>query len=149
MGDIKLCRMDIDDIPEIMVIENLSFAVPWSAESFITEVQNNRAARYVVAKDTDKVIGYGGMWIILDESHITNIAVHPDYRGKGIGNLILKAMIEMAKQENIIAMTLEVRRTNYIAQRLYEKYGFVSVGIRPKYYEDNNEDAIIMWKNNV
>lgn len=106
----------------------------------------NNFARYLVIKQEDKVIGYGGMWIILDEGHITNIAIHPDFRGIGAGNLILTALIDLCKAEGITALTLEVRASNTIAQNLYYKFGFELEGIRKGYYADNHEDALILWK---
>lgn len=149
MVDVQIRSMSVKDIPEVMEIEKLSFSVPWSEESFRNEIESNMSARYMVVETGKTVAAYGGMWIILDEGHITNIAVHPDYRGRGLGNAIVEALLSAARQEKVRALTLEVRRTNIIAQNLYLKYGFEAVGIRPKYYADNGEDAIIMWKRNV
>lgn len=149
MGDVFICSMACCDIPQVMEIERLSFTIPWSEASFENEVEKNLSARYIVAKTDDKIVGYGGMWIILDEGHITNIAVHPDYRGTGIGNLLVEGLIDTAKNEGVGAITLEVRRNNTAAKKLYKKYGFEFAGIRPRYYSDNGEDAIIMWKRDV
>lgn len=149
MNIVYVRDMAENDIPEVMEIERLSFATPWSEEAFRNEVTRNLAARYIVACIGGKVAGYGGMWLIIDEGHITNIAVHPDYRGMGAGNSIVEALINKAKAEGLSSLTLEVRRTNLIAQNLYTKYGFQSAGIRPRYYGDNGEDAIIMWKRDL
>jgi len=102
-----------------------------------------------VAVKDNLVVGYGGVWLILDEGHITNIAVHPEYRGIGVGNAILEALIEICKIEQITSMTLEVRKSNTIAQNLYKKYGFLEEGIRKNYYTDTKEDGVIMWKYNL
>ncbi|MEG6566805.1 ribosomal protein S18-alanine N-acetyltransferase [Thermoanaerobacterium saccharolyticum] len=144
--DIKIRPMVKSDIDKVMEIEYLSFSVPWSFESFVMEVTKNRCAHYIVADVDGKVAGYGGFWVVVDEGHITNIAVHPDFRGQGVGSAIVEGLIELAKTKGITSMTLEVRESNLVAQSLYKKYGFKPVGKRKGYYQDNNEDAVIMWK---
>ncbi len=134
-----------DDIDAVWDIEKMCFSVPWSRQSFVLEVEKNKCARYVVAEHSGAVVGYGGMWLIVDEAHITNIAVHPLFRRRGIGEAILKALMAEAHRMGIDRMTLEVRASNIPAQNLYKKLGFVEVGVRKGYYSDNNEDAIIMW----
>jgi ribosomal-protein-alanine N-acetyltransferase len=148
MSDLEICPFKREYIDEILSIEELSFHDPWSKDSMEKELQNS-FARYLVVKSSGKVIGYGGMWLILDEGHITNVAVHPDFRGIGAGNLLLKSLIEIGKIESIIALTLEVRSSNNVAQNLYYKYGFLLEGIRKGYYADNNEDALILWKRDL
>jgi len=148
MYDIEICPLSEDCIDEIFHITLLSFSTAWSIDSFNNEL-DNKFARYVVAKCNDKIIGYGGMWIIIDEAHITNIAVHPEFRRTGVATLILEHLVNICKLESVISMTLEVRNSNTVAQNLYRKFGFISEGIRIKYYADNKEDAIIMWKHNV
>ncbi|QEK13120.1 ribosomal-protein-alanine N-acetyltransferase [Crassaminicella thermophila] len=148
MEHVKVREMIVEDIEEVYDIEKRCFAIPWSKESFFAEIQNNKSARYVVLEIDGKVVGYGGMWKILDEGHITNIAVHPDVRGRGYGNLLVEGLLEVADKEEIKRMTLEVRSSNKVAQNLYKKYGFEPCGIRPKYYQDNNENAVIMWREN-
>ena len=106
---------------------------------------NNRFATYFVAEDGDKIIGYCGVWVILDEAHITNIGVLPDYRGYKIGEAILRKVMLFAKLKSAIQMSLEVRVSNEIAQNLYRKLGFQNGGIRKGYYTDNYEDALVMW----
>lgn len=138
-------KMELKDVEDVWEIEKLSFRSPWSKESFIQEMQVNDKARYVVAELGDTLVGYGGMWFIVDEAHITNIAVHPDYRGRKIGEQLVMAMIETAAKENIQRLTLEVRVNNTPAINLYKKLGFQEAGIRKGYYTDTGEDALIMW----
>ncbi|WP_242972963.1 ribosomal protein S18-alanine N-acetyltransferase [Anaeromicrobium sediminis] len=138
--------MTIDDIEHVLEVENSSFPIPWSENAFRKEMEENNLALYVVVEEKDRVVGYAGMWIIGDEGHITNVAVHPNCRKKGYGDLLIDKLLNEGDKKGINAYTLEVRVSNIPAQRLYEKYGFKSVGIRPKYYEDNKEDAMIMWR---
>jgi ribosomal-protein-alanine N-acetyltransferase len=149
MSNIEILSLKLEHIDSILKIDALSFPTPWSRESFEREIEINKFARYVVAKKDGIIIGYAGIWLILDEGHITNIAVHPEYRGIGAGNLLLEALIEMCKIELVTSITLEVRRSNLVAQKLYIKYGFVEQGVRKGYYGDNKEDAVIMWKHDV
>ena len=148
MYDIEIFPFTQDCINDIFHITLLSFATAWSIDSFNNEL-NNKFARYVVAKYNNKIIGYGGMWIIIDEAHITNIAVHPEFRRTGAGAFILENLVNICKSEAVISMTLEVRDSNIAARNLYEKFGFLPEGVRKKYYADNKEDAIIMWKHNI
>jgi tRNA threonylcarbamoyladenosine biosynthesis protein TsaB len=143
---ITLRAMELKDVDDVWEIEKLSFRTPWSRASFLDEMQINQKARYIVAELGDTVVGYGGMWFIVDEAHITNIAVHPDYRGQKIGEKIVEAMMAAAQRESIISLTLEVRVTNIPAINLYKKLGFEDIGIRKGYYSDTGEDALIMWK---
>ena len=136
--------MTMDDVDEVYVVEEDCFVDPWSKESIRKELKNN-LARYLVAQLDDKIVGYVGVWFVVDEGHITNVAVHSDYRGKKVGDKLVKQMVELCKENNIVAMTLEVRASNIVAQNLYKKYGFKMGGIRKEYYSDNKEDAIIMW----
>lgn len=138
--------MTVFDIPDVMEIERLSFATPWTKEAFENEIRRNLCARYIVATKDGKSIGYAGMWLIIDECHITNVAVHPDYRGIHVGDALMKYMTNLGLAKGVSTMTLEVRKTNIVAQNLYNKYGFEPVGLRRGYYGDNGEDAIIMVK---
>lgn len=149
MNDIEIVPLKLENIDSVETIERLSFSIPWSRESMVQEIENNKFARYVAAIKFGTIIGYGGMWVVLDEAHITNIAVHPEYRGIGAASAIMEGLIELCRLENIAAITLEVRKSNIIAQSLYKKYGFVEEGLRKAYYVDNKEDAIIMWNHNV
>ncbi|RAL22031.1 ribosomal protein S18-alanine N-acetyltransferase [Thermoflavimicrobium daqui] len=137
--------MEVSDLSSILDVEVNSFSAPWPKQAFYNELVRNQFAHYTVVTINDKVIGYCGLWIILDEAHITNIAIHPNYRGKGLGEATLMYVMETAKMLGANKMTLEVRVSNHIAQSLYKKMGFVPSGIRPKYYSDNQEDALIMW----
>lgn len=148
MNNFEICPLEEKYITSILSIESKSFSDPWSRDSMEKELINE-FARYVVIKKEDSVVGYGGMWLILDEGHITNIAVAPDFRGMGIGNLIVGSLIDICKNEKIISMTLEVRKSNLPALYLYTKFGFITEGIRKAYYADNHEDAIIMWKRDL
>jgi len=141
--------MLMGDIPQIVAIEKKSFPTPWSPYAFACELRDNEFAYYMVvtpADDPYTVVGYGGMWLIIDEDHITNIAITPAYRGKALGEFLMKGMMDLAVKKRARRMTLEVRVSNDTAKRLYERMGFVSAGLRPGYYIDTNEDAVIMWK---
>ncbi|WP_342515203.1 ribosomal protein S18-alanine N-acetyltransferase [Sporosarcina sp. FSL K6-1522] len=133
------------DIPSVVTIEEESFATPWTAEAFEQEMTGNDHAHYIVAVHEDEVIGHFGMWIVLDECHITNIAVRVHMRGNGIGEGLLREAIAYCKEMNVRLMTLEVRMTNQTAQNLYRKFGFQDGGIRKNYYTDDHEDALVMW----
>lgn len=144
---LKVGPMCVADLEEVIAIEKLSFAMPWSRNSFLNELMENERAVYLVVKNEfEQVIGYIGMWIIFDEGHITNLAVHPKFRLQGAGSLLLNGLTAYGRREGVKYLTLEVRRSNELAQKLYYKHGFVHMGARRKYYLDNNEDALIMWK---
>lgn len=143
-GETVIRRMDRGDLDAVCAIENATFAVPWSRESFRQELERNVAARYLVAETDGKVVGYAGAWVILDESHITNIAVLEAYRGRGIGKQLTGALLQYLSNLGACYATLEVRVSNEQAQHLYKSFGFVSVGKRKRYYEDNGEDAFLM-----
>lgn len=139
--------MSEKDIDQIVRIENEAFTIPWSRESFENELRKNRFANYTVLEDEEGVFGYCGLWIIIDEAHITNIALLPKYRGKKLGEALLRKVMDIAREKGAKTMTLEVRVTNDIAQSLYRKLGFQNGGIRKNYYTDNQEDALVMWVN--
>lgn len=137
-------RMTSEDIDGVYCVEKNCFEHHWSKDAFVKELKND-VARYLVAKIDGKIVGYVGIWFIVDEGHITNVAVHSDYRGRKIGDELVKALVELCRENNIVSMTLEVRVSNVVAQSLYKKYGFKLAGIRKEYYSDNKEDAMIMW----
>ncbi|WMJ76710.1 MULTISPECIES: ribosomal protein S18-alanine N-acetyltransferase [unclassified Sedimentibacter] len=137
--------MRSDDLNQITQIEKMCFSLPWSRASLEKELVNE-LAYYQCAEEDDKIVGYMGMWRILDECHITNVAILPEYRNRGIAGMLISKMVEICRCSEISSMTLEVRETNIPAINLYEKFGFVSVGKRPRYYSKPIEDAIIMWK---
>lgn len=144
--NIILREMKIEDIDQVLMIEEESFSTPWSKDAFINEVRDNVLAIYIVVEVDGKIVGYGGFWRILDEAHITNIAVKKEYRGKGMGNILVMGIVDYCEKNNIPNITLEVRLSNTTAQNLYRKHKFTSHGIRPGYYTDNGEDAVIMWR---
>ena len=136
-----------DDVRQIHEIEKLCFAMPWSEESILHDVKENVVARWLVMDDgTGRVLAYAGMWFVLDEAHVCNVAVHPDCRRMGYGRRIFEALEHLATENSMSMMTLEVRRSNVAAQNLYHACGFQDVGYRKRYYEDNKEDALIMFK---
>ncbi|MGL5346704.1 MAG: ribosomal protein S18-alanine N-acetyltransferase [Peptostreptococcaceae bacterium] len=137
-------QMTSEDIGGVFEVEKNCFEHYWSKDSFTKELKND-VARYLVAKIDNKVVGYVGIWFVVDEGHITNVAVHSDYRGLKIGDKLIKELVDLCKKNNIVSMTLEVRVSNIVAQNLYKKYGFKLAGIRKEYYSDNKEDAMIMW----
>ncbi len=139
--------MNEEDIDQILEVEHASFTTPWSREAFYNEIYNNKFAVYLVLEEDQKIVGYCGAWIVIDEAHVTNIAVLPAYRGKKLGEALLRKMISVAEEMGARSMTLEVRVTNYAAQSLYRKLGFQDGGIRKNYYSDNQEDGLVMWVN--
>ncbi|NPV26111.1 MAG: ribosomal protein S18-alanine N-acetyltransferase [Firmicutes bacterium] len=141
----KIRKMMAEDLDDILRIEQVSFPTPWSRQAYLSELQND-FAYYVVAVVDEQVVGYAGMWLLVDEAHVTNVAVAPDYRGRQLGEYLLKWLMEIAVLRGARAITLEVRPSNRPAQRLYTRLGFVAAGLRRGYYTDTGEDAIIMWK---
>ena len=136
-------RMTLEDVPQVHEIELKTFHTPWSYQSFVDEMTTNKCARYIVAEEDGKVLGYAGAWLIFEEGHITNIAVDEAMRGRGIGAGVTKALMQYAANMGVQYMTLEVRRSNIVAQNLYKKMGFIELGVRKRYYEDNGEDAYL------
>ena len=143
--DYRLTEMKLDHIPGVLEIEQISFPTPWSHQAFTYEITQNNFAHYVVALQAEKVIGYAGMWLVLDEAHITNVAVHPNCRGQKLGLALMLETMRQAVLRGAVRMTLEVRPSNTVARELYKKLGFKEKGLRKRYYTDTNEDAIIMW----
>ena len=140
--------MTKDDLDAVYLIETLSFRSPWSKHSLAGELKN-RVAHYVVMEQDGEVIGYCGMWVLFEEAHITNIAIHPQHRGQGFGKQLLLAAMEHAASFGAEMMTLEVRETNHVAQNMYEKFGFLQQGFRKKYYSDTGEGALLLWNRNI
>ena len=155
---IAIAPMLVADIPQVAIIDRFSFPNPWPPDAYRKEILGNEHAHFFVAlngesrrwrrwlglKAQRKVIGFGGYWFIIDEAHINTIAVHPHWRSKGIGEILLRGMIEHALDLNVTEATLEVRASNIIAQNLYRKFGFEVVGRRKNYYRNNGEDALLM-----
>lgn len=166
--------MRLDDVSEVSRVERRCFTNPWPESAYRRELKNPAANHYIVlrarvphvqAEDrepqgrrfflplirrpepyvTDPIVGFAGMWLLYDEAHVTTIAVAPEHRGRGLGELLLIALFEEALNRGAEWLTLEVRVSNTPAQALYEKYGFTRQGVRRRYYSDNGEDAYIMW----
>ncbi len=181
---VRVDRMKMEDVPEVMAIERDSFTAPWPSSAYRRELTENRNAHYLVLRLTGDaghepappvvatperrgflsallprvlfnhtlfgphevtMAGYAGLWLMIDEAHVTTIASRPQFRGRGYGELLLASLIEIALDINARWLTLEVRVSNEPAQALYRKYGFHVEGTRKRYYNDNNEDALIMW----
>ncbi len=139
-------RMELLDISELSELENRVFSIPWSKRMLEEELENENAL-YLVSTLEQHIIGYAGAWKIFDEGHITNIAVDLPHQRKGIGNRLLSALLESLATSRITKVTLEVRRSNIPAIKLYQAFGFQVEGVRKDYYSDNHEDALIMWLN--
>jgi ribosomal-protein-alanine N-acetyltransferase len=136
--------MRSDDLDEVVAIERASFGMPWSRGAFLYEIEQNRVARCWVLREGDRVVAYLCLWEIGDELHVTNIAVHPGLRRRGLARELLGAILQDGKSRRLRTVTLEVRPTNEEARALYESFGFRVVGRRRGYYYDTGEDALIM-----
>ena len=136
--------MRLDDVAAVHEIERLSFQTPWPAHAFEQELRGNRLARYIVARAGDRVVGFAGVWLMVDEAHVTTFGVHPDWRRQGIGRQLLLNLAELSVTIGARRMTLEVRVSNQAAQALYRQFGFEIAGRRHRYYTDDGEDALIM-----
>jgi len=137
--------MMTSDIPAVTRIERASFTTVWPSDAFYNELSTNKLAHYFVGRYDDRVVAYGGIWVILEDSHVTTLAVDPEYRGRRFGEVLLLRLIDEAIERGAAWITLEVRESNIVAQRLYRKYGFTTVTMRSGYYSDDNESALIMW----
>jgi ribosomal-protein-alanine N-acetyltransferase len=142
--NVLIRRMTLADVPAVHEIDKLSFSLPWPERSFRFEVADNPAARPWVLEADGRIAAMLVLWFIIDEAHIATIATHPDFRRQGLGEQILLAALEAARTEGAQRAFLEVRTGNAAAQAMYKKYGFVVDGVRPRYYKDNFEDAILM-----
>ena len=144
MPDCIIRRMTLADVDAVAAIEAATFPTPWSRDAFEQELTKNAVARYLVAEKNGEVIGFAGAWLIIDESHITNIAVREDQRGFGFGRLLTEGLMQYLSNLGAAYATLEVRVSNVRAQKLYSSIGFITLGKRKRYYEDNGEDALLM-----
>lgn len=148
-----LRTMRLDDVPAVAAIDRASFTLPWSEGSFRSDLTTNSAANLIVAEMADgkgaSVAGYIGYWLVIDEAHLSTLAVAPSLRRRGIGERLLEEAMRRAVRQGAEMMTLEVRVSNEAAQRLYEKYGFQLVGRRSRYYKDNLEDALLMTRDGL
>lgn len=152
MGEaaLEFREMTTDDLDRITEIEEKSFALPWSRNLFQEEADNENA-HYIVGLLEKKIVAYAGAWVSVEygEAEVMSVAVEPEYRGRGIGTRLFARLIEEVKRFGATAITLEVRPSNEAAIKLYEKFGLRSVGRRPHYYIDNDEDALIMWNTKI
>ncbi|MCW3058297.1 MAG: rimI [Capsulimonas sp.] len=148
-GPITIRHMVLEDIEEVARLERRSNALPWSLNAYATEI-GNTVAHYLIARDRDgTLVGYGGMWIVMDEAHFTNIAVDPSARRRKIGERLLLSLLQYGVEHGTLRATLEVRERNKVAHNLYLKHGFEDVSVRKNYYSDNQENAVIMWLENM
>lgn len=138
-------KMTEHDLDEVMAIEKQAFTLPWSKQSYMGELKNSFAT-YLVADRAGQLAGYVGIWVVFDEAHITNVAVDPQWRGQGLGQLLMEEAEKVARQKKALRILLEVRPSNYTALVMYQGLGYTETGIRKEYYSDNGEDAIIMTK---
>jgi len=148
LKEILVRPMQEEDLQAVQVIEEASFPFSWPANSFLNEIRDNQVACYLVAQREGIILGYCGVWIIIDEGHITTMAVHPDYRGKKIGKLLMWYMMDECLKRGVRWSTLEVRKNGDVAQKLYLSFGFSVVGERKEYYQ-NGDDALIMSVGNI
>src|SRR5713226_4051356 len=157
--DLIIERMLTDDVPAVMAVDHLCFPSPWSENAYRSEM-GNVSAYYLVARLPERawgadaghrgrLVGFGGAWIVMDEAHVTTIGVHPEYRRHGIGERLFAALLEEARERGVRRATLEVRESNRGAQALYARFGFIPIARRRRYYSDTDEDAIVMWVENL
>ena len=137
-------KMTLDDLEQVIAIDQASFSLPWPERSFRFEITDNPAARCWVAEGDGRIVGMLVLWLIVDEAHIATIATHAQYRRRGLGRALLVHALVSARSEGARSSFLEVRESNVAAQAMYHKHGFIENGRRPRYYKDNNEDAILM-----
>lgn len=141
--------MSDGDIKDVLRIEQQSFSTTWPSNAFFQELHDNKLAHYYIGRVGKHIVAYGGIWVILEDSHVTTIAVSPAFRGRQYGEIMLLHLLDQAMSRGASWMTLEVRESNTVAQALYRKYGFTTVSTRKGYYSDNNENALVMWAGNL
>ena len=145
MTDLKIDRMRITDLDDVMEIEQMSFSMPWSRWMFEKELGDRKRSHFLVLRSETEIMGYIGFWMVLDEAHITTIAVRSELRRKGFGSILMASALFLAESLGANKATLEVRVTNLPAQKLYSKFGFEIVAVRKNFYSDTGEDAYVMW----
>ncbi|GAF14807.1 LOW QUALITY PROTEIN: ribosomal-protein-S18p-alanine acetyltransferase [Bacillus sp. JCM 19046] len=146
-ASVSIRKMDFEDIDAVLIVERDAFPTPWTRDAFISEVSKNKFAYYFVLELKGHIIGYCGLWKVMDEAQITNIAILTEHRGQSYGEYILLYVMQWLRGVHAKNLSLEVRESNTPAQSLYHKLGFSQVGVRKKYYADNQEDAWVMWVN--
>ncbi|SFB38084.1 ribosomal-protein-alanine N-acetyltransferase [Lentibacillus halodurans] len=147
MAELSIRKMGLSDIDAVMEVEKKSFMTPWPKDILLQELSHNQYAHYYVMLIDQQLIGYAGMWHVIDDAQITNIAINPDFRGRKWGETLFLYVLQQAVQMGTKRLSLEVRVSNIVAQRMYRKFGLVPGGVRKNYYADNQEDAIVMWVN--
>ncbi len=145
MNDTVIRPMRLNDLDQVEEIEKRSFASIWTKNLYRKELLENSFAYYFVIEKDQQLIGFCGLWLVIDEAQVTNIAIDPTYRGQGYGALLFQHLMKYAIANGASNLSLEVRESNEPAQKLYQKFGLEKAGIRKNYYTDNNEDAIVMW----
>ncbi|MFD1851560.1 ribosomal protein S18-alanine N-acetyltransferase [Oceanobacillus bengalensis] len=147
MAEMIIRKMELVDVEQVLEVERASFATPWTTDVFYQEIIDNAHAHYFVIEIDQKIVGYVGVWLVIDDAQITNIAIAPEYRGHRLGEKLFAFVMQMLNSVGVNRLSLEVRVSNIAAQKLYRKFGLVPGGIRKNYYTDNGEDAIVMWVN--
>ena len=145
MNKTAIRLMQAKDLAQVTAIERRSFPTPWDKALYQKEIEENQFAHYYVIETDEMIVGFCGMWIVLDDAQITNIAVDPDHRQSGYGSMLFQYVLNEAMLKGARTLSLEVRTSNVAAQTLYEKFHLQKAGTRRNYYTDNNEDAIVMW----
>lgn len=143
LATLRFVPLSKELIDEILVIESSTHSAPWSRKSFENELEHKYGV-FLIALIEGKVIGYGGTWVLVDEAHVTNVVVSPEFRGQGIGRKLMNEMLVKAREKGAVCATLELRKSNEVALKLYESMGFIQATVRKAYYPDNQEDAIVM-----
>lgn len=145
MAEIQIRKMEMSDVKDVWQLDVHSFSAPWSKETYEMELTENDYAHYFVMETEGNIIGYVGTWLVIDDAQITNIAIHPNFRGYKLGEKLFGYAMQYVMNNGATRLSLEVRKSNLVAQNLYRKFGLVPGGIRENYYPDNGEDAIVMW----
>ena len=145
----RLSLMRPEDMAEVLEVEHAAYSSGWPRTAFERELTQNPMARYVVLRDSERIAGFGGLWLMVDEAHIVTVGVLPEARRKGYGAAVVHALVNLAIDHEMALATLEVRESNDAARALYRRYGFYEVGIRKRYYADNHEDAVIMTTEDI
>lgn len=144
----RISPLEERHLADVAALEKLVHSSPWSEQAFRNEL-NNEPGVFIVAEENGRVVAYAGMWLIVDEAHVINIAVAPDRRREGLGKRLMIELLARAQERGATCSTLEVRASNQSAIQLYEGLGYVSSGVRKRYYPDNREDAVVMWLYNL
>lgn len=146
---LEISPMRVEDISDVLRVEAQCFSTTWPRNAFQNELTENKLAHYFVGRADDELIAYGGLWVILEDAHITTVAVDPAYQGRRHGERMVVQLLDEAIERGASWVTLEVRESNQTAQKLYRKYGFTVVNTRRGYYSDNDENALVMWAGNL